>query len=232
MPTRPLLAPSISQFTLRLFSPPKLAVVLSSRTSFRSAFSRTLPPIGGDTVSVPGDNAAAPLPGYRAPQRMVYCGLYPSDGENFEELRDSLGKLAINDPSFEFTPETSEALGFGFRCGFLGLLHMEIIQQRLEQEADLDLVQTAPNVTYQITTKTGETLEIHNPQDVPDSGSIEEFRRWLMRSPLVPANKAAPTSHRCKRSPFAQASRSQRTWFVTSGFGARGRHIVLRRSDA
>ena len=106
----------------------------------------------GDTVTVAGETAAEPLPGYRAPQRMVYCGLYPSDGQDFEELRDALTKLAINDPSFEFEPETSDALGFGFRCGFLGLLHMEIIQQRLEGEANLDLVQTAPNVTYEILT--------------------------------------------------------------------------------
>ena len=114
----------------------------------------------GDTVTVPGDQAAAALPGYKPPQRMVYCGLYPSEGENFEELRDALEKLAINDPSFEYQPESSEALGFGFRCGFLGLLHMEIIQQRLEQEADLDLVQTAPNVTYQILKSDGTTVEI------------------------------------------------------------------------
>ena len=94
---------------------------------------------------------------------MVYCGLYPSDGQNFEELRDALDKLAINDPSFEFEPETSEALGFGFRCGFLGLLHMEIIQQRLEQEADIDLVQTAPNVTYEIAhEQTARRCEIHH----------------------------------------------------------------------
>src|SRR5438309_4806783 len=112
---------------------------------------------------------------------MVYCRLYPSDGENFEELRDALPKLAINDPSFEFEPETSDALGFGFRCGFLGLLHMEIIQQRLEQEADLDLVQTAPNVTYEIVTTQGETLRIYNPQKVPDSGTIEEFRQPVVR---------------------------------------------------
>ncbi|MCK4683926.1 MAG: translation elongation factor 4, partial [Pirellulales bacterium] len=104
----------------------------------------------GDTISVPGKDAAEALSGYKPPQRMVYCGLYPSEGENFEELRESLERLAINDPSFEFQPESSEALGFGFRCGFLGLLHMEIIQQRLEQESDLDLVQTAPNVTYQL----------------------------------------------------------------------------------
>jgi GTP-binding protein LepA len=152
----------------------------------------------GDTVTVPGDEAATALPGYRAPQRMVYCGLYPSDGENFEELRDALTKLSINDPSFEFTPETSEALGFGFRCGFLGLLHMEIIQQRLEQEANLDLVQTAPNVTYQITTTTGQTLEIHNPQDVPDAGQIEEFRQPVVRVNLVlPVEYIGPVMQLC-----------------------------------
>lgn len=152
----------------------------------------------GDTVTVPGDNAAPALPGYRPPQRMVYCGLYPSDGENFEELRDALGKLAINDPSFEFSPETSEALGFGFRCGFLGLLHMEIIQQRLEQEADLDLVQTAPNVTYQIQTTTGETLEIHNPQDVPDAGTIDEFRQPIVRVNFVlPVEYIGPVMQLC-----------------------------------
>ncbi len=152
----------------------------------------------GDTVSVPGDNPAPALPGYRPPQRMVYCGLYPSDGENFEELRDSLTKLSINDPSFEFSPETSEALGFGFRCGFLGLLHMEIIQQRLEQEADLDLVQTAPNVTYQIVTRTGETMEIHNPQDVPDAGEIEEFRQPVVRVNFVlPVEYIGPVMQLC-----------------------------------
>ncbi|HEY6564187.1 MAG TPA: translation elongation factor 4, partial [Pirellulaceae bacterium] len=109
----------------------------------------------GDTVSIPGDDAAEPLTGYQPPKRMVFCGLYPSDGQDFEELRDALNKLAINDPSFEFAPETSDALGFGFRCGFLGLLHMEIIQQRLEQESDVDLVQTAPNVTYEIRDRGG-----------------------------------------------------------------------------
>jgi GTP-binding protein LepA len=152
----------------------------------------------GDTVTIPGDHAAPALAGYRPPQRMVYCGLYPSDGENFEELRDALGKLAINDPSFEFTPETSEALGFGFRCGFLGLLHMEIIQQRLEQEADLDLVQTAPNVTYQILTTTGETMEIHNPQDVPDTGLIDEFRQPIVRVNFVlPVEYIGPVMQLC-----------------------------------
>jgi GTP-binding protein LepA len=116
---------------------------------------------------------------------MVYCGLYPSDGQDFSELRDALGKLAINDPSFEFTPESSEALGFGFRCGFLGMLHMEVVQQRLEQESDVDLVQTAPNVTYQVLTKRGEVLHIHRPQEVPDPGEIEEFRQPIVRVNLI-----------------------------------------------
>jgi len=139
----------------------------------------------GDTVSIAGDNPADPLPGYARPKRMVYCGLFPSDGQDFSELRDALERLAINDPSFEFEPETSDALGFGFRCGFLGLLHMEIIQQRLENEADIDLVQTAPNVTYEIVTSRGETLEIHKPQDVPDPGDIEEFRQPIVRCGII-----------------------------------------------
>ena len=152
----------------------------------------------GDTLTVPGKDGAHAVAGYKPPQRMVYCGLYQSEGENFEELRESLERLAINDPSFEFQPESSEALGFGFRCGFLGLLHMEIIQQRLEQEADLDLVQTAPNVTYQLLLKNGETLEIRNPQDVPDTGQIEEFRQPIVRCNfLVPVEFIGPVMQLC-----------------------------------
>jgi len=142
----------------------------------------------GDTVVHLNDENVEPLEGYAPPKRMVYCGLYPSDGQDFSELRDALEKLSINDPSFEFAPETSEALGFGFRCGFLGLLHMEIIQQRLENECDIDLVQTAPNVTYEIIKRGGEKLEIHRPQEVPDSGEIEEFRQ-----PIVRVNFVLPT---------------------------------------
>jgi len=139
----------------------------------------------GDTISIVGDDPAEMLPGYEEPKRMVFCGLYPSDGQDFKQLRDALDKLVINDPSFEFAPETSDALGFGFRCGFLGLLHMEIVQQRLEQEADIDLVQTAPNVTYEVVTTNGQTLEIHTPKDVPDSGEIEEFRQPVVRASFV-----------------------------------------------
>ena len=152
----------------------------------------------GDTVSTV-DQSADPLPGYKEPQRMVYCGLYPSDGENFEELRDALQKLAINDPSFEFQPETSDALGFGFRCGFLGLLHMEIVQQRLEQESDIDLVQTAPNVTYEIDTTDGRALTIHTPQEVPEAGDIEEFRQPLVRvSFVLPGDYIGPAMKLCE----------------------------------
>jgi GTP-binding protein LepA len=139
----------------------------------------------GDTVSTPDGEADLKLPGYQEPKRMVFCGLYPSDGQDFKQLREALDKLVINDPSFEFAPETSDALGFGFRCGFLGLLHMEIVQQRLEQEADIDLVQTAPNVTYEIVKKNGEVIEVHTPQDVPDVGDIEEFRQPIVRVSFV-----------------------------------------------
>ena len=139
----------------------------------------------GDTVTVTGNEAAEALPGYSHPKRMVYCGLFPSDGQDFSELRDALERLAVNDPSFEFEPETSDALGFGFRCGFLGLLHMEIVQQRLENEADIDLVQTAPNVTYEVVDKRGETMSIHKPQDVPDPGDIEEFRQPIVRCNII-----------------------------------------------
>jgi GTP-binding protein LepA len=153
----------------------------------------------GDTVSIAGKNHAAALPGYQEPNRMVYCGLYPSDGQDFSELRDALNKLAINDPSFEFSPESSEALGFGFRCGFLGMLHMEVVQQRLEQESDVDLVQTAPNVTYQVLTKRGDELEIHRPQEVPDPGEIEEFRQPIVRVNLIqPQEYVGPVMKLCQ----------------------------------
>jgi GTP-binding protein LepA len=153
----------------------------------------------GDTVSIPSENAAPALPGYKEPKRMVYCGLYPSDGQDFTELRDALEKLSINDPSFEYEPETSDALGFGFRCGFLGLLHMEIIQQRLEGESDVDLVQTAPNVTYEIVTRDGRTLQIHKPQEVPDAGQIEEFRQPIVRVSLIqPTEYIGPVMKLCQ----------------------------------
>ncbi|MFO0916283.1 MAG: translation elongation factor 4 [Pirellulales bacterium] len=139
----------------------------------------------GDTVALANDTEVQALPGYQPPKRMVYCGMFPSEGQDFEQLREALTKLSINDPSFEFEPESSDALGFGFRCGFLGLLHMEIVQQRLEQEANLDLVQTAPNVTYEVMLRNGETRIVHRPQEVPDAGDIEEIRQPIVRVKLV-----------------------------------------------
>ncbi len=152
----------------------------------------------GDTVSTADAGPELALPGYQPPKRMVYCGLYPADGEDYQELRDALERLSINDPSFEFVPETSDALGFGFRCGFLGLLHMEIIQQRLEQEAQLDLVQTAPTVTYEVLTRDGRVHRITNPQQMPDPGQIQEVRQPMVRvSFVLPAEYIGPIMKLC-----------------------------------
>ncbi len=127
----------------------------------------------GDTVTLAENPAAEPLPGYRAVQPMVFCGIYPADGAHYTDLRDALEKLQLNDASLTFEPETSVALGFGFRCGFLGLLHMEIIQERLEREYNLDLITTAPSVVYKITKTNGETLSIDNPTNYPDPATIQ-----------------------------------------------------------
>lgn len=139
----------------------------------------------GDTVTLQGNQADAPLPGYKQPKQMVFCGMYPIDATDFEKLREELDRMALNDASFSFVPETSDALGFGFRCGFLGMLHMEIIQQRLEQEADVGLIQTAPNVTYELVLRNGETNKLDNPAEVPDAGQIEEFREPIARVTFI-----------------------------------------------
>ncbi len=135
----------------------------------------------GDTITDARRGASEALPGYQEPVPVVFCGLFPATHNQFEDLRTALQKLALNDSSFTFEPETSDALGFGFRCGFLGMLHMEIVQQRLERESDLSLVQTAPTVTYEIVTRKGETLHISNPTRIPDAGDIEEFREPVSR---------------------------------------------------
>jgi GTP-binding protein LepA len=142
----------------------------------------------GDTVRSLG-SAATPLPGYRDPQHVVFCGLYPAQANDFEALRKALDKLHLNDCSFKYEPETSEALGFGFRCGFLGLLHMEIVQERLERESNLNLVQTAPNVTYQAVTHGEHVTVIDNPAKLPPEGEIIE-----MREPVVTLNVITPTT--------------------------------------
>ncbi len=144
----------------------------------------------GDTVTDAFDPAEIALPGYKEPKPMVFSGLYPSNNNDYENLRDALAKLRLNDCSFTYGPENSEGLGWGFRCGFLGMLHREIIQQRIERDSELDLVQTAPNVTYEILTKKGEIVVVDNPQKVPDSGQIEEFRE-----PFIKINFLVPSSN-------------------------------------
>ncbi len=141
----------------------------------------------GDTITDERRPASTPLPGFKPSVPVVFCGLYPVDTADFERLRDSLGKLALNDASFHFEAETSAALGLGFRCGFLGLLHLEIVQERLEREFDLDLIATAPSVIYKIHMTNGSLIELHNPADMPDVvkiGSIEE--PWIKATILVP----------------------------------------------
>jgi GTP-binding protein LepA len=139
----------------------------------------------GDTVTIAGRPAAKALPGYAEPKPMVFCGMYPVDATDFEQLREELQKINLNDAAFTFAPETSDALGFGFRCGFLGMLHMEVLQQRLEQEADVGLIQTAPNVTYEIKKRDGEVFLLDNPVDTPDAGSIDEFREPIAKVTFI-----------------------------------------------
>ena len=144
----------------------------------------------GDTVTNDRAPAAAPLPGYRRVNPMVYCGIFPADGARYADLREALERLQLNDASLTFEPETSVALGFGFRCGFLGLLHMEIIQERLEREYDLDLITTAPSVIYRITTTDGQTLEIDNPTNFPDPATIA-----TAEEPIANAHIYAPNDY-------------------------------------
>ena len=136
----------------------------------------------GDTVTLAENPAAEPLAGYRAVQPMVFCGIYPADGAHYTDLRDALEKLQLNDASLTFEPETSVALGFGFRCGFLGLLHMEIIQERLEREYNLDLITTAPSVVYKIKKTSGEEITIDNPTNYPDPGTIQSAEEPMTNS--------------------------------------------------
>lgn len=144
----------------------------------------------GDTVTLAQNPAKEPLPGYKKVNPMVFCGIYPADGAKYGDLKDALEKLQLNDASLTFEPETSAALGFGFRCGFLGLLHMEIIQERLEREYDLDLVTTAPSVIYRITKTNGEVLDIDNPTNFPPQSEIEK-----MEEPIVKVSIMTPAEY-------------------------------------
>ncbi|MGH3649619.1 MAG: translation elongation factor 4, partial [Acidimicrobiia bacterium] len=144
----------------------------------------------GDTITSSRRPAIGALPGYQEPKPMVFSGLFPTDGDDFEKLREALEKLRLNDASLAWEPETSKALGFGFRCGFLGLLHMEIVRERLEREYDLDLVATAPSVAYRVTMPDGEVRELKSPQDLPDPAG-----RRSIAEPYVKAMILAPTEY-------------------------------------
>ena len=144
----------------------------------------------GDTITLAGNPTKLPFPGFKKVQPMVYAGIYPADGSHYDDLRDALEKLQLNDAALLFEPETSVALGFGFRCGFLGLLHMEIIEERLEREFNLDLITTAPSVIYEITKKNGKIVHIDNPSNYPSQDEIE-----TAAEPIVKANIITPTEY-------------------------------------
>jgi GTP-binding protein LepA len=147
----------------------------------------------GDTVTQKDNPAAQPLPGYRQVKPMVFAGIYPVEGEDYDDLKDALEKLQLNDASLVYQPETSQALNFGFRCGFLGMFHMEIIQERLEREYDLDIIVTAPSVEYEVRTKEGKEYCIDSPAELPDEGDIEEIREpWMNLQIFTPTDYYGP----------------------------------------
>ena len=143
----------------------------------------------GDTITLTRQPAIKPLPGYQQAKPMVFAGIYPVEGEDYEDLRDALAKLQLNDAALIYEPETSQALNFGFRCGFLGMFHMEIIQERIEREYDLDVIFTAPSVEYQVLMRNGSELEIDSPAELPDEGEIEEIREpWMKLQIFTPTD--------------------------------------------
>jgi GTP-binding protein LepA len=139
----------------------------------------------GDTITDIDNPCSEPLPGYKKVNSMVYCGMYPADGAKYPDLRDALEKLQLNDASLNYEPETSIALGFGFRCGFLGLLHLEIIQERLEREYNLDLVTTAPGVVYRVYKTNGEMIELTNPSNLPEPSEIEHMEEPIVKAEIM-----------------------------------------------
>src|SRR5699024_7938171 len=146
------------------------------------------------------NGATAPLPGYRKLNPMVFCGLYPVDSDDYNPLREALERLELNDSSLQYEPETSQALGFGFRTGFLGLLHMEIIQERIEREFNIDLITTAPSVIYEVRKTNGEVIAVDNPTMMPDPQIIEEvLEPFVKASIMVPNDFVGPVMELCQR---------------------------------
>jgi len=161
----------------------------------------------GDTVTHAERPAEAPLPGFKEIQPQVFAGLYPVESNQYEALRDALEKLKLNDSSLRYEPETSQALGFGFRCGFLGLLHMDIVQERLEREYDMELITTAPTVVYEVKTRDGTVMQIENPSKLPDPSSIEEIREPIIRATIImPHEYVGPVMTLCNEKRGAQVN--------------------------
>ncbi len=153
----------------------------------------------GDTLTARDRPAVDPLPGYREVRPMVFSGLFPIDTDRYEDLRDALERLALNDAALSYEPETSQALGFGFRCGFLGLLHMDIVRERLEREYDLELLATTPNVRYEVELIGGEVIDVHSPVEMPDPGLVAEIREPYIRASLIcPTNYVGPVMELCQ----------------------------------
>jgi GTP-binding protein LepA len=153
----------------------------------------------GDTLTSRARPAAEALPGYREVRPMVFCGLFPIDTDRYEDLRDALERLALNDAALSYEPETSQALGFGYRCGFLGLLHMDIVRERLEREYDLELLATTPNVRYEVVLVGGERVDVHSPVEMPDPGVIEEIREPYIRASVIcPSNYVGQVMDLCQ----------------------------------
>jgi GTP-binding protein LepA len=185
--------------------PTKVDSLAAGETGYLIAAIKALKDVRvGDTITVDSNPAAEALPGYAEPQQMVFCDFYPSTsadggrGADFESLREGMAKLALNDASFSYQAVHSEALGFGFRCGFLGLLHMDIIQERLDRESGVDVVQTAPTVTYELKTTRGELIQITNPADLPDPSIWEELREPIAKVELIiPTNNVGDIMNMC-----------------------------------
>ena len=189
----------------------------------------------GDTITDDRRPAAKALPGFRPAQPVVFCGIFPVDAADFENLRAAIGKLRLNDAAFTYEPETSAALGFGFRCGFLGLLHLEIVQERLTREFDLDLIATAPSVVYRIRLTDGTEMELHNPADMPDPVRIAEIAEpWLRATILTPDDYLGPILKLCQERRGVQVDLSyvgNRAMVQVRPAAERGRLRLLRPAE-
>jgi GTP-binding protein LepA len=228
----------------------------AGETGYMVASIKTLADVTvGDTITDATHPAPAPLPGYKPPQLMVFCDFYPSSGENYDNLREALEKLSLNDGSFSFTPQHSEALGPGYRCGFLGLLHMDIIQERLEREAGVSVVQTAPSVTYEVQLQDGTIKHVESAGDLPDFGQILELREPIVEMSIItPADAigaimalAEQKRGEYKRTEYLSPTRVMLTYnfpfneilydfydklkSVTKGYGTMDYHVIAYRAS-